>query len=251
ALGDRPDVIIGCEVTASFPGTQIDAHLGVLDITERQHAEIQRRRHDIAGLLPYLKEEGIFTILNHVASQVSGRLTAAHIAGLLPWVDAFEVINGSRLYEQNHTAAALAQSAAKACVGGSDSHTGRGVGRTYTVVDDARTREEFMQGLREGRARAEGCHGSYFTMASDVIRFAGRFYEDRTWRLVARAWEWDRHAFVFGGLLGLPLLCVPLVGAMVHFIEEARFNRSLLVDLVARPAIARIPAVEMTEAAWS
>src|SRR5215831_3516384 len=101
ALSDRPDVIIGCEVTASFPGQQVDAHLGVLDITLRQHEEIQRRRHDIAELLPYLKEERIFTILNHVASQVAGRLSAAHIAGILPWVDAFEVINGSRLSEQN------------------------------------------------------------------------------------------------------------------------------------------------------
>jgi len=36
----------------------------------------------------------------------------------------------------------------------------------------------------------------------------------------------------------LPLLTLPLIGAMVHFVEEARFNQSLLIDLVERPAIA-------------
>jgi hypothetical protein len=39
----------------------------------------------------------IAPVINHVASQVNGRLTAALIASLLPWVDAFEVQNGSRM----------------------------------------------------------------------------------------------------------------------------------------------------------
>jgi hypothetical protein len=38
---------------------------------------------------------------------------------------------------------------------------------------------------------------------------------------------------------------LPLIGAMLHFREEARFNRSLLFQLVARPAslqgIRRLP----------
>ena len=92
ALAHLPDVIVGNEISATFPGQGVDVHLGVLDISERQHAEIQRRRHDVAELLPYLREEHIFTTINHVASQVNGRLTPAHIAGLLPWVDAFEVM---------------------------------------------------------------------------------------------------------------------------------------------------------------
>ena len=239
ALAHLPDVIVGCEVTAAFPRERIAAHLGVLDVTEAQFREIDRRRGDIADLLPYLREQQIFTTLNHVASQVNGRLTPAHIAAMLPWVDALEVINGSRLRSQNRTAAALAEAAGKTRVGGSDAHTGRGIGFTYTVVDGARTRDEFLAGLRAGRARAEGASGHYFTMASDMLRFAGRFYEERGRRLVERPLEWDRHAFVLGGIVGLPLLCLPLLGAAVHFIDEARFNRSLLVDLVARPAVAR------------
>lgn len=248
-LAHLPDVIVGCEVSATFPGESVDVHLGVLDITERQHEEIQRRRHNVADLLPYLHEQSIFSIVNHVASQVNGRLTPAHIAALMPWVDAFEVINGSRLPAQNRTAAALAEASRKACIGGSDAHTGRGIGGTYTVVDGAGSKEEFMAGLRSGRGRAEGSHGGYFTMASDVMRFAGRFYEERARRLYENPLQWQRIAFVLGGAVGLPLLCLPLVGAAVHFIDEARFNHSLLFDLVARPAVARRANAELSEAA--
>jgi predicted metal-dependent phosphoesterase TrpH len=238
-LAHLPDVIVGCEVTAEFPGQRVCAHLGVLDITESQHREIQRRRRDVADLLPYLREERIFTIVNHVASQVNGRLTSAHIAALVPWVDAFETINGSRLPLQNRTAAALAEATAKRLVGGSDAHTGRGIGHTYTVVEGVRSRAEFMDGLRAGRARAEGTHGSYFTMASDMMRFAARYYQERFDHLAKHPLDWRRHVYILCGLIGLPLLSLPLVGAALHFREEDRFNRSLLFDLVARPAAAR------------
>lgn len=248
-LAHLPDVVVGCEVSASFPGTEVDVHLGVLDITPTQFSEIDRLRDDVAQLLPYLREQQIFSVVNHVASQVNGRLTPAHIASLLPWVDAFEVINGSRLPVQNRTAGALATSSGRWRVGGSDSHTGRGIGRTYTVVDGATTRSEFMQGLRAGRGRADGRHGSTFTMASDMLRFAGRFYEERTIGLLKAPHRVAAHAFVIGGILGLPLLCLPLMGAVLHFLEEDRFNRSLLFDLVAHPALAHRSQPVVTEAA--
>lgn len=252
-LAHLPDVIVGCEVSASFPGQEVDVHLGVLDITAGEFEQIARLRHDVAQLLPYLRDEGIFTVVNHVASQVNGRMTPAHIASLLPWVDAFEVVNGSRLRGQNRTAAALARATGKAAVGGSDAHTGRGIGRSWTVVDGATSREDFMAGLRAGRGRAEGQQGSYFTMASDMLRFAARFYEEKGLDVLRRPRRWHTHALLLGGLVGLPLVALPLVGAMLHFIEEARFNQSLLFDLVERPAIAagaREVSV-LPEVAWS
>jgi predicted metal-dependent phosphoesterase TrpH len=248
-LAHLPDVVVGCEVSAHFPGHDVDVHLGVLDITPQQHAEIDRRRHDVAVLLPYLREQQIFTVINHVASQVNGRLTAALIASLLPWVDAFEVRNGSRLRAQNRTAEALAGATGKLWIGGSDSHTGRGIGQTCTVVDDVQTREAFMAGLRDGRGRVEGRHGWYFTMASDLVRFAGRFYEEKALRVADRPLDWRRHAALLAATSALPTVTLTLVGAAVHFMEEARFNRSLLLDLVARPAVARTAAAGLVEAA--
>lgn len=249
-LAHLPDVIVGCEVSATFPGTGVDVHLGVLDITAAQFRVIDRLRHDVAQLLPYLHEERIFTIANHVASQVNGRMTPAHIASLLPWVQAFEVINGSRLPAQNRTAAALARSTGRFQVGGSDAHTGRGIGHTWTVVDGATSRETFMAGLWAGQGRAAGRQGHYFTMASDMLRFAARFYEERTLRLLRAPHRLPAHAFVLGGLIGLPLICLPLVGAFLHFVAEDRFNQSLLFDLVASPDLAQRKIGSLTEAVY-
>ena len=97
AIGDRDDVIIGCEVTAEFPDADLCVHLNVLDITPAQHGEIQRLRHDVGELMPYLHQQDIYTSLNHAASGINGPLTAGHLAAVLPWVDGLEVINGTRL----------------------------------------------------------------------------------------------------------------------------------------------------------
>jgi len=235
-IATRPDVIIGCEVTGVFPNDEVRVHLGVLGITEAHHRDIQRLRHDVRELLPYLKQERIFTILNHVASRINGEITASHIAALMPWVDGIEVINGSRLPSQNRTAACLADACRKVAVAGSDSHTGRGIGRTWVEAPGATTRGEFLDALSAGRVVVGGRQGSYFTMASDMLRLAAGYYRDRTRRAVESPLDWRRQAFVLGSLIGLPLVCLPLAGALVHFILEERFNRDLLFDLVARPA---------------
>ena len=193
-------------------------------------------------LLPYLKRERIFTILNHVASRINGEITAPHIAALMPWVDGIEVINGSRLPSQNRTAACLADACRKIAVAGSDSHTRRGIGRTWMEVPGATTREEFLAALHAGRVKVGGRQGNYFTMASDMLRLAAGYYGDRGSRAIESPLDWRRQVFLFGSLLGLPLLCIPLAAALVHFILEDRFNRALLFDLVARPTH-RLPEV--------
>ena len=241
-IANRSDVIVGCEVTAVFPNDGVRVHLGVLDISEAQHHEIQRLRHDVRDLLPYLKQEQIFTTLNHVASRINGDITAPHIAALMPWVDGVEIINGSRLPVQNRTATCLADACTKVGVAGSDSHTGRGIGRTWVEAPRARTRGEFLVELRAGRVRAGGRHGNYFTMASDMLRLAAGFYADRIVRTIRSPLSWRNHAFLLGGAIGLPLICVPLAAALAHFILEDRFNRSLLFDLVARPAV-KLPEI--------
>jgi predicted metal-dependent phosphoesterase TrpH len=239
-IADRPDVIIGCEVTAVFPDDDVRVHLGVLGLDECQHAEVQRLRSNVRELLPYLKQERIFTTLNHVASRINGHITAQHIATVMPWVDGIEVINGSRLSSQNRTAACLADACGKVTVAGSDSHTGRGIGRTWVEAPGARTREEFLVALRAGRVTVGGREGHYFTMASDMLRLASGFYQDRLERSARSPFDWRCQAFLLGALLGLPLICLPLAGALAHFILEDRFNQALLFDLVARPAI-RLP----------
>ncbi|MDQ3348808.1 MAG: PHP domain-containing protein [Acidobacteriota bacterium] len=241
-IADRPDVVIGCEVTGVFPNDGARVHLGVLGLTECHHREIQRRRGNIAELMPYLAQEELFVSLNHVASRVNGDITATHIAALMPWLSGIEVRNGSRLRSQNRTAAALASAHHKTPVAGSDSHTCRGVGRTWIEAPGARTREEFMDALHAGRVRPGGGEGHYFTMASDICRIATRFYAERFYRIVQKPGDWRRHAFFLCAALGIPLVAVPLTVAFGHFVLEERFNRGLLLDLVANRSL-RVPEV--------
>jgi len=236
-IADRPDVIVGCEVTAVFPHDGVRVHLGVIGLNEAQHREIQTLRHDIRELLPYLHRQRLFTSLNHVASRINGQITARHVAAILPWVGGLEVRNGSRLPSQNRTAAALATGHRKVGIAGSDSHTGRGIGRTWIEAPHARSRETFLAALHAGDVVIGGTQGHYFTMASDICRVLGGFYADRTRRVLAAPADWRRHAMLVGGALALPLVLIPLVVAAGHFILEQRFNRDLLVDLVSRPAV--------------
>lgn len=173
--------------------------------------------------------------LNHVASGINGPLTAVHLAAILPWVAGLEVINGTRLPCQNRTAMCLAQAAGKHMLGGSDSHTGRGIGLTWTDVPGARNRDEFMSGLRAGRGEAGGAHGGQGTMISDMWRFAGNYMSEAVTATARRPGEWRGYACTVGGLLGLPLVPLVMTGAFVHFLHQQRFNRDLLYDLLARP----------------
>lgn len=153
-IADRPDVLVGCEVTASFPEDGVRVHLGVLGVTPVHHREMQRLRFNIRELLQYLNREELFVSLNHVASRINGDVTAAHIAQIMPWINGIEVRNGSRLPVQNRTALALSEACRKVPVAGSDSHTRRGIGRTFVEAPHAKTREEFLTELAAGRARA-------------------------------------------------------------------------------------------------
>lgn len=238
ALGDREDVLVGCEVTAEWPDIDLCVHINVFDITPAQHEEIQRLRFDVRQLMPYLNQQGIYSSLNHVASGINGPLTATHLAAVLPWVDGLEVINGTRQPSQNRTAFCLATAAGKHTLGGGDSHTGRGIGLTWTEVPGARTREEFMQGLRAGRGIAGGAHGGIRTMTSDLWRFAGNFMAEALATTATRPTDWRGYAQSFGGVFALPVLPLLTVVPFIHFVHEQRFNRDLMHDLIAKPRVA-------------
>ena len=97
SIAHLPDVIVGCEVTGVFPDDGVSVHLNVFGLDETQHREIQRLRRDVRDLLRYLRQQKLFTSLNHVASGINGPITAPHVAVLLPWLQGIEVNNGSRL----------------------------------------------------------------------------------------------------------------------------------------------------------
>lgn len=245
SLAARPDVVVGCEVTAVFPEDGVRVHLNVFGLDAALHRAIQRLRHDIRLLLPFLQQHRVFTSLNHVASGVNGPLTAAHVAAVLPWIDAFETRNGSRLEVQNRTAECLALASGKAMLGGSDAHTERGIGRTWTEVPGATTVETFFEGLRRGEGRVGGQHGSRWTMSSDIARFATNLYREQAAGAVRDPLSVRPLAALGAAVIGLPLLGIAVSAGLLHFVHEQRFNRDLLFDLLSRPYAGRVLDVEV------
>jgi predicted metal-dependent phosphoesterase TrpH len=216
ALRKHPDFFLSEEVTVRMPtGTQI--HLGVYGITEKDHAEISRRRSDFIALLMYLTERKIFFSLNHVFSSLTGRRSVEDFDWFASYVPAFEVRNGQMWKEANQQAQQLAAKLGKAGVAGSDSHTLSGVARTFTEVPGARTVEEYFAGLRAGRGVVHGLDGGYAKITLDIFNFVGSVLKDRP---------------AAAALLPLTVF-IPAVTAF-HWLNEIRFCKQWATKLDAK-----------------
>src|SRR4029077_7084582 len=195
------------EVTVKMPSGTL-MHLGVYGISERDHAEIQRRRNDFIALLMYLTEHKLFFSVNHVLSGLTGSRDEEDFRWFASYVPAFEIRNGQMWPPANAGAARLAKRLGRIGIAGSDSHTIAGVGRTYTEVAGARTAEEFLGGLRAGRGVIGGAHGSYAKLTADVYRIVLALLCDQPWTLP---------------LMPLPVLVPAFTAA--HWLNEIRFCR--------------------------
>src|ERR1700720_2431859 len=106
-LRGHPDFFLSEEVTCTMPsGTTV--HVGVYDLTERQHIEIQRRRDDFICLLAYLTERRLLFSVNHIFSSLTGRRVLDDFAWIEAYVPALEVYSGQMQPFHNRQAAQLA-----------------------------------------------------------------------------------------------------------------------------------------------
>jgi predicted metal-dependent phosphoesterase TrpH len=213
ALRKYPDFFLSEEVTVRMPtGTQI--HLGVYGITEKDHAEISRRRNDFIALLMYLTERRIFFSLNHVFSSLTGRREIEDFDWFASYIPALEVRNGQMWRAANQKAQHLASKLGKAAVAGSDSHTLSGVARTFTEMPGARTVEEYFAGLRAGRGVVHGQDGSYAKLTLDILNFIGRVLKDNP---------------AAAALLPLTIFIPAITG--FHWLNELRFCKQWAAKL--------------------
>ena len=213
-LRKYPDFFLSEEVTVRMPSGS-EMHLGVYGISEKDHAEIQRRRNDFIALLMYLTERKLFFSVNHVFSGLTGKREEEDFNWFASYVPAFEVRNGQMWAEANRSAEALARKLGKIAVAGSDSHTLSGVGLTFTEVRRARTVEEYFAGLRAGRGTVHGEHGTYAKLTLDVCRFAGSVLQERP---------------LAAALLPLTVF-MPMITAW-HWINEIRFCKKWAAPLI-------------------
>jgi len=180
-LRRNPDFFLSEEVTCRMPsGTK--AHIGVFDLTERDHVEIQRRRNDFVRLLAYLTERRLLFSVNHVFSCLTGHRTIDDFWWFQTYFPAVEIRNGQMMPFHNRRAEQLARQQGMVGIGGSDSHTLLSLGSAYTEVLDARDKVEFLDGVRAGRAVVRGTDGGYFRLTRDVLYIGAQMVQHNPWK---------------------------------------------------------------------
>jgi predicted metal-dependent phosphoesterase TrpH len=182
ALRHLPGFFVSEEVTCRAP-SGAEVHVGVYGITERQHAELQRRRTDLPRFVAYTEEQGLFAAINHPFSSLTGR-RAADDFRVFRWFRGLEVLNAHLPPLNNQLAERLADRDSHVAVGGSDAHTVPSAGSAWTEVPGARTAAEFLSGLRRGHGRVGGHSGTYGKLTRDVLRIAWALMAERPWTCV-------------------------------------------------------------------
>ncbi len=220
------------ELTCRMPsGTEV--HIGVYDITERQHMQLQHRRNDLVALLMYLTEWRLFFSVNHVFSSLTGAREIEDFEWFQEYFPALEARNGLLLDAQNVSAARLAKRWRKIAIGGSDAHALASVGTAYTEVPGARDKEEFFAGLRAGMGRVEGESGNFTKLTRDVLLVTLEMMRENAWtRLLAP--------------LGVLIPCATLLNCCAEQMFGRRWAARILDEADTRPAwiSASQPAVE-------
>jgi len=222
-LRSHPDFFLSEELTCRMPsGTEV--HIGVYDLQERQHVQLQRRRDDLPGLVMYLREQRLFFSVNHVFSCLTGRREQEDFAWFERHFPALETRNGLLIERSNDHAATLARRWGKIHVGGSDAHALASVGSVYTEVPGARDKGEFFEGLRHGLGRVAGESGSFGKLTRDVLLVVREMMAEKSWtRLLA------------------PLaLAIPAV-TFLNCCSERVFSRRWAARILGQPQSSRRP----------
>lgn len=202
-----PDFFLSEEVTVRMPsGTEM--HLGVYGLTERDHLEIQRRKNDLIALLMYLTERKLFFSANHVFSGLTGRRDDDDFDWFESYIPAYETRNGKMWRQANASAARLAARLGKVGIAGSDSHGMAGLGLTYTEVPGVRSVDEFFAGLRAGRGRVHGVHGTCGRVTVEAFSVVRSLFLEKPWTLALS-----------------PLAVLVPAFTLGHWLNEIRFCR--------------------------
>ena len=230
-LGRRDDFITGEEVSATFPQFNHTVHLGVYGLNEAQHREIQRLRPNVQELVPYLRQQNLLFALNHFFHNFGDpERVLAFTQRMSELFDVFEVRNGSQERDHNTLTAHLVETFRQrgrtvGVIGGSDAHTLRRLGRTYTVCSAAH-RGEFLDAIRAGRSQVCGAHSNHLSLAADIYGVVLRYYPAVFGIGNAELPPGVRLRNIFLSILAAPFLFVPYVSAARHSAtEHARVNR--------------------------
>jgi len=215
-----PDFFLSEEVTCVTP-SGAEVHVGVYDIAEHDHQELQRRRTDVEALSAYLTERNILFAVNHIFSGLTGARHDADFDLFHDLVPAMETLNGQVMPQCNRSARNLAALWGKTRLAGSDSHSMGSLGLTFTEVPGAGSRAEYMEGLKQRRGHPRGRSGSYTQLTTAVLSIAGSMIR-------RNPWAWLCAPLV----VGVPLVTLGCCVRDLLFAE--RWSRRLCLDGLVR-----------------
>lgn len=239
------DVIVGEEVSCWLAEGRLEVHLGVYGMTEQLHRQIQPLRGNACDVAAALREADVFFALNHLLHFYRGQMPFDDYLRFLDEVPALEVRNGTMLAGHNELIERLAARAPSgrrlAMTAGSDAHTLRRIGRTWTEAPGS-TRDEFMQSLRAGLGRPCGVHGVARDIYGDAYGVVSRYVGSLLGFGPRDHRGWERAGCLAFSMVTLPGQFVPVLIAMKRKGEEARAvnqARRLLAD--GTPLTASLP----------
>jgi hypothetical protein len=174
--------------------------------------------------------------LNHLLHFYRRQVPLPSYLQLLSLVPALEVRNGTMLALHNGLVERVWQegTGALACVAGSDAHTLRRIGRTWTEAPGT-TAAEFLAAITAGLGRPGGTHGTAATVAGDTYGVVGRY--------IASVWGYGPHdhhgwhrigcsAFI---ALTAPAQFLPVVIAAIGKSRERKVVDAAIETLAAMP----------------
>jgi predicted metal-dependent phosphoesterase TrpH len=232
-MPDARDIIVGEEVSSWLPDGGLQVHLGVYGMTESLHHELQPLRRNVFDLVRALREASVFFALNHLLHFYERRVPFDAYLRLLEVVPALEVRNGTMMRAHNRLSEQIAAAWTPggsgqrlAPVAGSDAHTLRRVGTTWTEAP-GRDRDEFLSSVRSGLGRPGGREGGALAASADaygVIRgyiasLAGLEPPDHS--------GWRRAACLGFAVGSLPFQFLPFAIASKGKLHERRKVRAL------------------------
>jgi hypothetical protein len=220
SLAHLPGTFVSEEVTVHLDGGR-RLHVNVFGLDERQHGIVQGRRHDFEALLAFLAEERLPASVNHLFSALTGARELGDLRRPLGRLPLIEALSGAMPEGHNERARLVGREVGMAPVGGSDAHSLTHVARAFTTVPGARTKEEFLAGLRTGLTVPSGRSGSYARLTGEVSRIFAAGYVETFREVLAGAPSALRVAASLAMAPFLPL--VPLF-TLCAYTRERRFG---------------------------
>lgn len=187
-IAHHPDVLVGVEITTTFPEDRVQLHVLAWGVDEARWADMDRLRPNVHELVGYLTSARVPFALAHPLHRVGDTLTADHLERCLLMFPLWEGRNGARPSLGNEMACRIARAASPellgrlaekhgipplhqgppALTGGSDDHGSFDIACAWTEFPPAATPADVVDHLRAGRVRPGGSNGSSETLAHSV-----------------------------------------------------------------------------------